>query len=109
MRCLLRIGSFCLALICPVVAAPHQAGEHARGLAPSSRAAHVCAADRQSTAANPEYLWRLRAYEDLDCAIAILDDALKTQGDSVLLSREEAERARARIWAARDAAARIGR
>ena len=77
----------------------------------SSSQAQGCAADGNShvSTVNPEYLWRLRAYEDLDCALVILDDALKTQGNVITLSRHEAERARARVWSARDAAARIGR
>ena len=76
----------------------------------SSKAAG-CASegDGQFAAGNAEYVWRLRAYEHLDCVIAMLDEALNTKSNAIVLSREDAEHARARLWAARDAAARIGR
>lgn len=104
------IVSVCLALILPAVARPHQKRDSARDVAPStSSQTSVCARDAEQRAVTAEYVWRLRAYDDLDCALAILDEALKTPGDVITLSREEAEQARARVWAARDAAARIGR
>jgi len=58
--------------------------------------------------------WRLRAYNNLDCLIGIVDQALKRPADSqdvasVKLSREELEHMRNLAWWARDAAARIGR
>ena len=70
----------------------------------------ACAVEgRQLPTVNAEFVWRLRAYEDLDCALAILDDALKAEGSVITLSRQEIERARSSVWSARDAAARIGR
>jgi hypothetical protein len=104
-------GSLALALVLllPPVAVSQQKSSHITA-APSPRD-QVCSADdnNQPGSANAEHMWRLRAYEDLDCALAILDDALKTEGDVITVSRHEAERARARLWSARDAAARIGR
>jgi hypothetical protein len=98
----------CLAVIVPAVGASQDSGST---VAARSSQAQVCAAggNHPLTAVNPEYVWRLRAYEDLDCALAILDDALKAPGSAITLSRDEAERARASVWSARDAAARIGR
>lgn len=94
-----------LALLLPAVAVSQQKSDHVAA-APSSPA-QICAG--RLPAVNTEHAWRLRAYEDLDCALAILDHALATQGNVITVSRHEAERARARLWSARDAAARIGR
>ena len=78
--------------------------------APASSPAAACAADGdRAVSVGEEYVWRLRAYEHIDCALAILDDALKTEGAVVTLSREHAEQVRTRVWWARDAAARVGR
>jgi hypothetical protein len=98
-----------LALILPAAAAPQQSTGAAA--AATSPPVQVCAADRKGelTTVNADAAWRLRAYEDLDCALAILDDALEAHGSVITLSRQEAEQARASIWSARDAAARIGR
>jgi len=109
MRRMVGAVSIASALILPAVAASQQkSGDVAAAMSPQPRG---CAPDgnRQLTTANAEYGWRLRAYEDLDCALAILDEALKGHGSVITLSRPEAERARASIWSARDAAARIGR
>ncbi len=97
-----------LALILPAAASQQKTGSVAAATSPS---VPVCAADgdRQPASANAESVWRLRAYEDLDCALAILDEALEAHGSVITLSRQEAEQARASIWSARDAAARIGR
>ncbi|HET9191857.1 MAG TPA: hypothetical protein VFO21_03200 [Vicinamibacterales bacterium] len=97
-----------LALLLPAVAVSQQKSDHVAA-APSSPAQICAAGDSQLPAVNTEHAWRLRAYEDLDCALAILDHALATQGNVITVSRHEAERARARLWSARDAAARIGR
>ena len=97
-----------LAVLLPAVAVSQQKNDHVAPAPPSH--AQMCAAgNSQAPAVNTEHVWRLRAYEDLDCALAILDHALKTEGNVITVSREEAERARARLWSARDAAARIGR
>ena len=109
MRRMVGTVSVGLTLILPAVdASPQKTSDRA---ATTSSATHVCAADgnRQLTTGNAEYVWRFRAYADLDCALAILDDALRAPGSAITLSREQAEQARARIWSARDAAARIGR
>jgi hypothetical protein len=97
-----------VALIAPAVGASQDSGNVA---AATSSHAQGCATDanRPLAAVNAEHVWRLRAYEDIACALGILDDALKTPGDVITLPREKAELARARMWAARDAAARIGR
>jgi len=98
-----------LALIFPAVdASPQRTNDVA---ATTSSGTDVCAADdnHQVTTVNAEHVWRLRAYEDLDCALATLDDALRAPGNAITLSRQQAERVRALVWSARDAAARIGR
>jgi hypothetical protein len=41
------------------------------------------AASHQRTVKSTEYVWRLRAYEDVDCALAILDEALKAEGSLI--------------------------
>ena len=99
-----------LALILPAVAASQQKSD-VTAAAATSLPTRECSVEgkRQLATVNQEYIWRLSAYEDLDCALAILDEALKTQGSVITLSRPQAEHARARVWAARDAAARIGR
>lgn len=108
MRRIVGTISLCLALILPALAAGRQTSSNTAATSPSSEA---CAAEsrRRLTAANIEHVWRLRAYEDLDCALAILDEALKTKGSVITLPRQEAEHVRARVWSAKDAAARIGR
>ncbi len=99
------MGSLALALLLPALAASQQRTDNAA--APSH--APLCTPGTQSANVPPEAVWRLRAYQDLDCALAILDAALNANGGTVTLSRQEAERARASVWSARDAAARIGR
>ena len=110
-RVMKRVGTTLLgvALILPAAAASTQRSTDAAAAASSQT--DVCAdgENRQPMTVSAEYVWRLRAYDDLDCALAILDQALKAPGSAVMLSRQEAERARARVWSARDAAARIGR
>ena len=98
-----------LVLVLHAVAASQQKSDDVAAAASSHP--RVCAEEgnRQLATANPEYEWRLRAYEDLDCALAILDEALQRHGSFNTLPRQEAERARASVWSARDAAARIGR
>ena len=98
-----------LALILPAVAASQQKSDDIA--AATSSQTHGCSVEgkRQLAAVNQEYVWRLSAFEDLDCALAILDEALRAKGGVITLSRQQAEQARARVWAARDAAARIGR
>ena len=98
-----------LALLLPAVALSRQA-TNPIAAAPLPQPGG-CAADgnRELTGVSAEHLWRLRAYQDLDCAIAILDAALMTPGNVVTVSRHDAERARASLRSARDAAARIGR
>lgn len=109
MRRMVGAVSLGLALIIPAVAATQQRSDNVA--AATSSQAHACTAEasRQLSAVNTEYAWRLRAYEDLDCALAILDEALRAKGSVITLSRQEAEHARASVWSARDAAARIGR
>ena len=108
MRRIVGIVSLVLALLLPALAASQQKGDHVA--APASSHTRVCEeGNRQLATMNPEYVWRLRAYEDLDCALVILDEALQGQGTVITLPRHEAERARARLWSARDAAGRIGR
>ena len=98
-----------LALILPAVAASQQKSDDISAATSSQTQGCSVEGKRQLATVNQEYVWRLSAYEDLDCALAILDEALKTQGSVITLSRPQAEHARARVWAARDAAARIGR
>ena len=109
MRRIVGTVSLGLALILPAVAASQQ--PTGNNVTAPSAPAQVCTAGghRQSATVNAEYVWRLRAYEDLDCAFAILDDALKAPGSVIMISSEKAEQARASVWSARDAAARIGR
>jgi hypothetical protein len=98
-----------LVLILHAVAASQQKSDNVAAAASSHT--RVCAEEgnRQLATVNPEYEWRLRAYKDLDCALVILDEALQAHGSVITLPRQEAERARASVWSARDAAARIGR
>ena len=96
-----------LVLLLPAFAASQQ--KTVNVAATTSSQVAVCAAERQMAPVNAEYVWRLRAYEDLDCALAILDEALEAEGSVITLSRQHVERARASVWSARDAAARIGR
>jgi hypothetical protein len=105
-----RMGIVILAaaLLVPAFAASQQTTVNATA-APAPPAAVCSAEGRDRASGNPDYLWRLRAHEHIDCALAILDDALKTGGAAVTLSREQAMQVRASVWAARDAAARIGR
>ena len=98
-----------LALILPAVAASQQKSDDIAAVTSSQTQGCSVEGKRQLAAVNQEYVWRLSAFEDLDCALAILDEALKAQGSEITLSRQQAEQARARVWAARDAAARIGR
>jgi hypothetical protein len=108
MKRMVRMISLGVALLLPAFAASHPNTLNMN--APTSSPAQICAADGSrllGTAA--EYVWRLRAYEELDCALAILDEALAADGGVITISRQKAEQARASIWSARDAAARIGR
>ena len=106
MRRMVGLVGLCLWVVFPVAAAQQNSGNVATATVSQTK---VCTEGAQLADLNPEYEWRFRAYENLDCAMAILDEALKAQGKVVMLSREQAEQARARVWAARDAAARIGR
>ena len=102
------MASLGLVLLVPAFAASHQKSV-GLAAATSAQVAACSAVGSQLNTVNTEYVWRLRAYEDLDCALAILDEALKAEGSAITLSRHEIERARASVWSARDAAARIGR
>ena len=56
--------------------------------------------------------WRWAAYRHLDCVTDVIDHALtnaEDEGEAVILTKEELERLRARVFWAKDAAARIGR
>ena len=98
-----------LALTLPAVAGSQQESA-AVAVGPSSPAqACTAGSDTHLSGVSAEQVWRMRTREDLDCALAILDDALTRQGNVITVSRPEVERARAHIWSARDAAARIGR
>ena len=108
MKHMVGMVSLGLVLLVPAFAASHQNTLNVAA-ATSSRVAACTAAGLQLNTLSTEYVWRLRAYEDLDCALAILDEALKAEGSAITLSRHEIERARASVWSARDAAARIGR
>jgi len=108
MKCMVGMVSLGFVLLAPAFAASHQKPVNVAP-ATSSQAAVCPAAGRQLTAVSTEHVWRLRAFEDLDCALAILDEALKADGSAITLSRDDIERARASVWSARDAAARIGR
>ena len=108
MKRMVGMVSLGLVLLVPAFAASHQKTANVAA-ATSSQVAACAAAGRQLNTVSPEHVWRLRAFEDLDCALAILDEALKTDGSAITLSRHEIERARASVWSARDAAARIGR
>ncbi len=108
MKRMVGMVSLGLVLLVPAFAASHQTTVNVAA-ATSSQVAACAAAGPQLTTVSTEYVWRLRAYEDLDCALAILDEALKAEGSAITLSRQDIERARASVWSARDAAARIGR
>ena len=108
MKRMMGMVSLGLVLLAPAFAASHQKIVNVAA-ATSSQVAGCAAADRQLNTVSAEHVWRLRAYEDLDCALAILDGSLKAEGIAITLSRQDIERARARVWSARDAAARIGR
>ena len=108
MKHMVGMVSLGLVLLVPAFAASHQKTVNAAA-APSSQVAACAAGGPQLNAVSTEYVWRLRAYQDLDCTLAILDAALKAEGSAITLSRHDIERARARVWSARDAAARIGR
>ena len=105
-----RVGmvSLGLGLLVPAFAASHQATINVAAVT-SSQVAACAPVNTGLNAVSTEYVWRLRASEDLDCALAILDEALKAEGSAITLSRHDIERARASVWSARDAAARIGR
>ena len=108
MKRMVGMVSLGLVLLVPAFAASHQ--KTVNVAAATSSPVAVCAAvGAQLNTVSTEYVWRLRAYEDLDCALAILDEALKAEGSAITLSRHDIERARASVWSARDAAARIGR
>jgi hypothetical protein len=56
--------------------------------------------------------WRVEAYHHLDCAAQVIERALPSGGeedDRVTITKDELEELRARLFWARDAAARIGR
>jgi len=96
-------GVCCLSLALPVLV-----GAKEKGSAIPSDAIEACS--EAPDASDPEYLWRMRAERQLECAIRILDKALeKRNRDVVSLSRTDAERLRALAFGAKDAAARIGR
>jgi hypothetical protein len=73
----------------------------------------VCSANEPRELTDESARWRLRAYQNLDCLISkveqAMDRATGTEKDTVKLSREEAEQLRTLAWWAKDAAARIGR
>jgi hypothetical protein len=55
------------------------------------------------------WIWRMRAYQHLDCVNAIVNRALQSSAsDRIELLRADVERIRTEAWYARDAAARIG-
>ena len=108
MKRLVGMVSLGLVLLVPAFVASHQNTVSVAAATSSQVAACAVEGPRLNTVST-EYVWRLRAYEDLDCALAILDEALKAEGSAITLSRHEIERARASVWSARDAAARIGR
>jgi hypothetical protein len=75
----------------------------------SSAPESLCAPQPVPESSDTRWLWRLRAYQHLDCVNAIVDRALTaSSGDRIELSRADLERIRAEAWYARDAAARIG-
>ena len=108
MKRMVGLVSLGVVLLVPAFAASHQKTVNVAA-ATSSQVAACTAVGSQLNTVSTEYVWRLRAYEDLDCALGILDDALKAEGSAITLSRHDIERARASVWSARDAAARIGR
>lgn len=77
-----------------------------------SPARQVCTAD-EPWDLTEDYRWRWRAYQDLDCVISTLEQALKRPAksgkDQVTLSRDEVKQLLQLAWGARDAAQRIGR
>ena len=108
MKSMVGMVSLGVVLLVPAFAASHQNTVNVAA-ATSSQVAACAAGGPQLNTVSTEYVWRLRAYEDLDCALGILDEALKAEGSAITLSRHDIERARASVWSARDAAARIGR
>lgn len=108
MKRMVGMVSLGLVLVVPAFAASHQQTASVAA-ATSSQFAACAPVGTGLNTVSTEYVWRLRAFEDLDCALAILDEALKTEGSAITLSRHDIERARASVWSARDAAARIGR
>ena len=75
---------------------------------PVACATGITATDNTDSA----YVWRVQAYQNLDCVIAVVETALKQAGSeegTVSIAREDLEQIRTRAFYAKDAAARIGR
>jgi hypothetical protein len=76
----------------------------------------TCASQQPPDHEDARWRWRLHAFHHLDCATAIIDRALQSNGaaagtpsgDRIEISRAELERIRTLALWARDAAARIG-
>jgi hypothetical protein len=112
-RMLCMVSICFLALPLSGLAAAQSRDGSAQTTTHAAPAPHADACDLEAamdTTANPEYFWRLRAYQKLDCLIGIVEKALAAKGgQSVMFSREEVERLRTlAIWA-KDAAVRIDR
>lgn len=73
----------------------------------------TCTVPEVTVPYNSEFYWRWEAYRQLDCAIEVIERAMKQSAESedgtVALTREQLEQLRARAFSAKDAAARIGR
>jgi hypothetical protein len=96
-----------LAILC----VPFLTGSLAAQSTPADAARQVCSADVPQDLNNDQMRWRLRAYQNLDCLMARLEQAMnrpQANQDQVQLTREEAEQLLDLAWRAKDAAQRSG-
>jgi hypothetical protein len=92
-----------LVLVCTAAATDHNAAAKSAEPAACANIAQLPETMDQNA------LLHLRAANNLDCLIGIIDEALRTRSARVTLSRAQAERIRNLASAAKDAAQRIGR
>ena len=114
------VSALCLGLTVPALAiepavleSRPQSAEVLAAAAGLPTGASMCTAPEVTAPFNTEYYWRWTAYRELDCAIEAIERAMTTiagsEESTVTLTREELEHLRTRAFAAKDAAARIGR
>ena len=119
-RTRVMLSALCLALTAPVLAnepanvleSRPQSAEVLAAAAGMPTSARECSVPEVTVPYTEEHYWRWTAYRELDCAIEAIERAMKSadsEEGTVMLTREELERLRARAFWAKDAAARIGR